>query len=49
MDSLLDFRIEILDAKGGAVEARFPQGGDVIADNAAGIDFHSGFDVLRRR
>ena len=47
MDGLLHRGIKILDTKRSAVEAHFVQGLDVVAGEAARINFHPGFNVVR--
>src|SRR4051812_5995604 len=48
MDGFLNFRIEILNTKRGAVETNFMQGSDMVAGKATGIDFDASFDVFRK-
>ena len=48
VDSLLDFRIEILHPNRGAVEADLPQRDQVVPREPARIDLHAGFDIGRK-
>src|SRR6185369_1027733 len=46
MDGFLHFGFEILDAQGSAVESNVAQRLNVLAGQAARIDFHAGFNVV---
>src|SRR5439155_20231294 len=46
MDGLLHLRIEVLNAKRGAVKPGFAQGDDVFASQPARIDFYAGLEIL---
>ena len=48
VNCLLDAGIEVLHSEGRAVEACFPQRDDMFTREAARINFHSGFEVIRR-
>ena len=46
MDGLLHLRIEVLNAKRGAVKPGFAQSDDVFASQPARIDFYAGLEIL---
>ncbi|MFM1942905.1 MAG: hypothetical protein RI897_1887 [Verrucomicrobiota bacterium] len=46
VDGFLDDGVIILDAEGGAVEADFAEGGDMVFDEAAGVDFDACLDII---
>ena len=45
VDGLLDVRIEILDAERGAVGAELAEGGDVVAGEAARVEFDADLGI----
>ena len=46
MHGLLDLRVEILNAEGGAVESNFTKGCDMVAVQPARVYFDTGFEVV---
>src|ERR1041385_7830175 len=47
MHRFLDFRIEILDSQRCAIESRLAQSDDVLACEAARVDFDASFNIFR--